>query len=164
MEHFCSCIENQTVYPILIKNNGNRYFTLYYYTERSDSVLHKETKSILYFPSTEHMEDFCKKNDLQIASEVAEYDFEEPMENPIDYQRVLHNWNLLNTIANALNMSFEGDGKKYNSLYELLFRLNTSGEPIPPTYQLCEKNYKYILKVFRKKDRFLNRFELYSKK
>ncbi len=60
-----SCIENRTVYPILIKNNGNHYLTLYYYANRSESLLHRDTtKNILYFQSTKDMEAFCKRNDL----------------------------------------------------------------------------------------------------
>ena len=45
MKDFCSCIENRIVYPILIKNNGNAYLTLYYYTELSDSILHNDSKT-----------------------------------------------------------------------------------------------------------------------
>ena len=58
MRCFCNCIENQTVYPILIKSGGKDYLTLYYYTEHSDSVLHNDEKHILYFQSTEDMRAF----------------------------------------------------------------------------------------------------------
>ena len=44
MKDFCGCIENRVVYPVLIKNNKNSYLTLYYYTERSDSILHNDEK------------------------------------------------------------------------------------------------------------------------
>ena len=162
MKDFCSCIENRVVYPILIKNNKNFYLTLYYYTERSDSILHKDTKILLYFRSKEEMERFCKVNKLTIENDVVEYDFDTPISNPIDYKRVLKNWNMLNTIASTLRMFFEGDIKKYTKLYDLLFRLNTPIEPIPPTYDIGDQYLGLILKVFRKKDRFLERFELYS--
>ena len=52
MKDFCSCIENRVVYPIIIKNNKNSYLTLYYYTERFDSILHNYAKNLLYFRST----------------------------------------------------------------------------------------------------------------
>ncbi|MBQ9797896.1 MAG: hypothetical protein IJW50_09285 [Clostridia bacterium] len=162
MKDFCSCIENRIVYPILIKNNGNSYLTLYYYTKRSDSILHKDAKNLLRFQSIEEMEHFCKINELTIKNDVVEYDFDTPISNPIDYKRVLDNWNLLNTIAGTFGMFFEGDLKKYTPLYDLLFRLNTPVESIPLTYDVSEKYLKYILKVFRKKDRFLAKFELYS--
>lgn len=162
MKSFCRCIENRIVYPILIKNNGSAYLTLYYYTERADSILHKDTKHLLYFQSTTEMEQFCINNALTIQNDIVEYDFDVPISNPIDYKRVLENWNLLNTVASSFEMFFEGDLKKYTPLYDLLFRLNTPVEPIPPTYNIDEKYFKYILKVFRKKDRFLERFELYS--
>ena len=162
MKDFCNCIENRVVYPILIRNKGNSYLTLYYYTEHSESILHKDTKNLLYFQSTEAMELFCKENELNIENEVVEYNFDTPIFNPIDYNQVLENWNLLNMIASTFGMFFEGDLKKYSSLYDLLFRLNTPIEPIPPTYDVGEKYYSYILKVFKKKNRFFERFVLYQ--
>ena len=162
MKDFCSCIENRIVYPILIKNNGNAYLTLYYYTEHSDSVLHNDSKKLLYFQSTSEMQRFCEMNGLTIENDVVEYDFDTPISNPIDYKRVLYNWNLLNTIASTFGMFFEGDMKKYTKLYDLLFRLNTPIDPISPTYNIGDQYLGLIIKVFRKKDRFLERFELYS--
>ena len=162
MKDFCSCIENRIVYPILIKNNGNAYLTLYYYTDLSDSVLHNDSKKLLYFQSTSEMQRFCEMNGLTIENDVVEYDFDAPISNPVDYKHILNNWNLLNTIAGTLGMFFEGDLKKHTSLYNLLFRLNTPAEPIPTTYNVGEKCLKYILKVFRKKDRVFQKFELYS--
>ena len=96
-----------------------------------------------------------------IINDVVEYDFDTPISNPIDYKRVLDNWNLLNTIASTFGMFFEGDMKKYTKLYDLLFRLNTPIDPISPTYNIGDQYLGLILKVFRKKDRFLERFELY---
>ena len=159
MKNLCTCIENRVVYPILIKNNGNSYLTLYYYTERADSILHKDVKHLLYFQSTTEMKRFCITNELTIENDIVEYDFDTPISNPIDYKNVLDKWNLLNTIASNFGMFFEGDLKKYTALYDFLFRLNTSIEPIPATYNIGEKYFKYILKIFRKKDRFLERFE-----
>ena len=161
MKDFCISIENRIVYPILIKNKNISYLTLYYYTEYSDSILHKDAK-LLCFRSEEKIKRFCECNELKIENEVVEYDFDAPITNPIDYKRILENWNLLNTIASTLGMFFEGDLKKYSSLYDLLFRLNTPIEPIPPTYNIGEKYYKYLLKIFRKKEHLLDRFELYS--
>ena len=126
MKDFYNCIENRVVYPILIKNNKKSYLTLYYYTECYDSILQKDTKNLFYFGSKEEMDLFCKINELTIESDILEYDFDTPISNPIDYKRVLENWNLLNSIASTLGMFFEGDIKKYTKLYDLLFRLNTS--------------------------------------
>ena len=159
MSKFFSGIENQVVYPILIKNNGKSYLTLYYYTSRADSILHKDAECILYFQSQAEMAVFCTRNELTIESDVVVYDFDTPITNPIDYTRILDNWNLLNTVASTLGMFFEGDLKKYNSLYDLLFRLNTPVEPIPPTYNIGKKQFNYLLKIFRKRERFFQRFE-----
>ncbi len=98
---------------------------------------------------------------MQTESAIVEYDFDAPIGNPIDFTRILNNWNLLNTIAATLGIPFEGDSEKYTSLYDLLFGLNTPVDPISPLYQVCETDYKDILAVFRKKDRFLNLLELY---
>ena len=162
MKDFCSYIKNRIVYPISIKNKENFYLTLYYYTEHFDSILHKDTKKLLYFQSKEEMERFCKINELKIENDIVEYDFDTPITNPINYKRILENWNMLNTIASTFGMFFEGDSKKYSSLYDLLFRLNTPIEPLSPTCKISEKYFNYILKVFRKKERFFDRFELYS--
>ncbi len=161
MKCFCNEIEEQKVYPILIKNYGKSYLTLYYYTADSDSVLHSNTKHVIYFQTTDEMEAFCGKYELKIEDEIADYGFDAPIENPLDYAQTLNNWNLLNTIAGAFGMYFEGDSKKYTPIYNLLFRLNTPIEPIPPLYRLRKKDYQAILKVFRKKDRFLKLFALY---
>lgn len=159
MEKLFSFIEDRVVYPILIKNNGNSYLTLYYYTERADSILHREWKHLLYFQSIEEMRCFCTNNELTMENDIEEYDFDAPISNPIDYKSVLDNWNLLNTISSTFGMFFEGDSGRYNSLYDLLFRLCTSVVDIPHTYNIGEKNLRYILKIFRKKDRFLEIFE-----
>ena len=162
MEKLLNCIEDKVVYPILIKSNGFSYLTLYYYTERADSILHKDSKRLLYFSSIEEMKCFCIDNELKLENDVEEYDFDSPISNPIDYKRILDNWNLLNTISSTFEMFFEGDLEKYTPLYDLLFRLYMSAESIPPTYNVGEKYLRYILKIFRKKDRFLEMFEKYE--
>ena len=85
MEKLFSFIEDRVVYPILIKNNGNSYLTLYYYTERADSILHREGKHLLYFQSIEEMRCFCTNNELTMENDIEEYDFDAPISNPIDY-------------------------------------------------------------------------------
>ena len=51
--------------------------------------------------------------------------------------------------------------EKREQVNDLLFRLNTPIDPISPTYNIGDQYLGLILKVFRKKDRFLERFELY---
>ena len=87
MKYFCNEIEAQKVYPICIKNNGKQFLTLYYYTAYSDSVLHSNEKRLLYFQSPEQMNAFCKRHELKIEEEIAEYDFDAPIENPVDHTR-----------------------------------------------------------------------------
>jgi len=162
MKNVCSCTDGRAVYPILVKNGGNAYWTLYYYTGRSDVILHGDTKNLLYFRSKEETVRFCESRGLTIENGAFAYDFDSPVSNPIDYKRVLDNWNLLNTAADTLGMFFEGNEKKHTGLYNLLFRLNTPAVPISPTYRVCDKYLKQIGKVFRKKDRFFERFVPYG--
>lgn len=161
MGRICNYIENSEVYPIKIIYKGKDYLTLYYYAKDADCILHGKNKSILSFLSIEDIEKFCKKNGLKVGGEIVEYDFDATIINPVDYKKVLDNWNLLNTIASTFGMFFEGDLQKYTAVYEFLFRLNTSIETIPSTFLIGKKHYECILKVFRKKSRFLNNFELY---
>jgi len=158
MPDIYSCIVDRVVYPILIKNSNCAYLTLYYYTEHSDSILHTDSKSLLYFKSQTDMEHFCEFNNLTIEGDIFEYDFDTPITNPIDYRCILENWNLMNTIASTLGMLFEGDREEYNEVYDLLFRLNTPMEPIRPTYDVADHKLRLIQGVFQKKDRFFERF------
>ncbi len=150
----------EELWTVRIQYKGKAYLTLCEGWD-SDSLLHSDS-NILYFLTVEDMENFCETYGFRMDREIYDYDFDTPITNPVDYSRILSNWNLLNTVAKDLGMFFEGDSKKYNALYDLLFRLNTPVEPIPPTYRMSEKHYQYILKVFKKKERFLNRFVLYQ--
>ena len=150
----------EELWTVRIQYKGKAYLTLCEDWD-SDSLLHNDS-NILYFLAVEDMENFCETYGFRMDREIWDYDFDTPITNPVDYSRILNNWNLLNTVAKDLGMFFEGDSKKYNALYDLLFRLNTPVEPIPPTYRMSEKYYQYILKVFKKKERFLNRFVLYQ--
>ena len=68
-------IQGQKVYPVCIKYKGRAYLTLYYYTERSDSLLHDEEK-ILCFRDFAAIKGFCDCCGLLIGGETGEYDFE----------------------------------------------------------------------------------------
>ena len=51
--------------------------------------------------------------------------------------------------------------KKREQVNDLLFRLNTLIDPISLIYNIGDQYLGLILKVFRRKDSFLERFELY---
>ena len=157
----CQDAIEKRVFPILLRHKGNAYLTLYYDTKRSDAVLHCQGK-VLYFQSMAEMQSFCQEKGLEMQNDTVVYDFDAPIQNPIDYKQVLHRWNLLDTIADTLGMYFEGDGDRYTAVYDLLFRAYTSATPIPPTWRLREKDYRYVLRVFRKQDRFFRRFVLFT--
>ena len=129
MKSYCDLIKDRTVYPILIKNNGKSYLTLYYYTKHADSVLHNDEKRILYFDSPSEIEAFCEENNLVIENDIVEYDFDTPIENPSDYRSILENWNLLNTIASTFSMFFEGD--RIKAVREMILAGDTSALTAP---------------------------------
>jgi hypothetical protein len=57
-------------------------------------------------------------------------------------------------------MYFEGDRRKYNGLYDLLFRLCTSAVPIEPEEWLSKRHMTQLRKIFRKQERFFERFRM----
>lgn len=158
MDSICKQIKDNQVFPIIIKNEGKEYLTLQYETiDENETVLHKS--HIFYFNNMNELKAFCENNGLIIDDGVYLHDFDMAIENPVDYRRVLDNWNLLNTVSNALGKGFEGDKRKYNSLYDLFFGLTTSSENVPNTIELLKPHYKLLLKVFKKKNKLLKYFE-----
>ena len=107
MKEFFNPTDNHSLSPIMIKNNGKIYWTLYDVLG-TDSLLHNE-KNILYFLTQKDMDLFCEKNSFETDKDIWEYDFDAPLQNPIHYGHILDHWNLLNTIAKDLRMYFEGD-------------------------------------------------------
>lgn len=150
-------ITDKKVYPIIIKNGGNEYLTLYYYTAKDDSILHNDTH-LICFHSFDVLQNFCADHDLSIEQETYLFDFDLPIVNPTDYKAVLEKWNLLNTIANIFQMYFEGNDRRYTRLYDILFRYLVSSEPLSATVALDERLNRQLIRVFKKKDRFLKKF------
>ena len=108
----------EELWTVRIQYKGKTYLTLCEGWD-SDSLLHNDS-NILYFLTVEDMENFCETYGFRMDREIWDYDFDTPITNPVDYSRILNNWNLLNTVAKDLGMFFEGDSKKYNALYDLL--------------------------------------------
>ncbi len=157
MNVFINDIANREVWPILIKNEGKSFYTLYYYTSNDDAILH-DNLSILYFDSYNDLKSFCINNALVIMDDFQVFDLDIPTVSPTDYRMVLNNWNLLNTISNIFGMYFEGNDRKYDSVYDLLFRCCTSIENLPKQITFKEKINKSIFKVFERKNRLLAGF------
>lgn len=154
-------IQNKEVYPLIVKNHGTEYLTLFYYTETDDCILHSDTH-LVRFNDYDQLISFCLKNNLTIADDTCTYDFDSQVIAPTDYSDVLNRWNLLNTISNIFRMYFEGNDQKYNSVYDLLFRYSTSITELPQAVTFNEKTNRQLLKVFQKKDRLINRFAYYD--
>ncbi len=156
-------IVNSEVYPILIKRKEKTYLTLFYWTEKEDSLLHSYDR-ILYFSDGEQLRDFCAEYQLNIVKEdeISLYDLDFNISSPIDYNVALCNWNLLNTIAFALALYFEGNASKYNDLYDFLFRLATPVEENDEaTVEISLHYIKQLKDVFEDVDGFINKFKLY---
>ena len=158
-------IYKSTVYPIYVKYRYRKLLTLTYYTENGDGIIHSE-KNLLWFTNTERMCEFCKEFKLNLdyddKEEIYTFDYDEKISDPIDFNEVLCNWNLLNTMATSLKMEFEGDKEKYSELYDLLFRLCTPAEPTErTTYEVGKKNVSTIRKLFKNIILYFNKFEYY---
>lgn len=154
-------IVDKTVYPVKIRNGGKEYLTLYYYTVKDDALLHDPTH-LICFRDDGALTKFCADNGLKLEQETYTFDFDLSIANPANYKELLHQWNLLNTISNIFGRYFEGKSKKYDSLYDLLFRYYTSVAPLSSAATLSEKDKTRLARVFQKKDRLLGFFKLYE--
>lgn len=150
-------IADKEVYPIVVKNGGKEFLTLYYYTDLSDSILHT-SQELVYFENFDELKWFCQHNSLSIQQDLYTFNFDVSLINPTDYKVVLENWNLLNTVADIFNIDFDGNSEKYNDLYELLFNYCTSETELPQSVVLDEKSNQALLRVFEKKNSLLDRF------
>ena len=149
-------IADKEVYPIVVKNGGKEFLTLYYYTELSDSILHT-SQELVYFKNFDELKQFCQHNSLSIQQDLYTFDFDVSLINPTYYKVVLENWNLINTVSDIFNIDFDGNSEKYDDLYELLFNCCTSETELPQSIALDEKSNQALLRVFEKKNSLLDR-------
>lgn len=153
-------IMDRTVYPVVLRCGGREFLTLYYDVNGGDAVLH-DGAHFICFRDMGELNAFCADAGVAVFGEVLLYDFDLPLEGEIDYSSLLNNWNLLNTLAGTFGMYFEGDRKKYDGLYNLLFRLSTCAEQIAPKIRLCRAHARQLKRIFHRRERFLKRFVLY---
>ena len=149
------------VYHTAIRYDGLEYLTLGYYTKAGEALLH-DTDTVVCFSDEAQMMEFCINNGLKLSAEVFLYDFDVPIRNPVGYSDVLDKWNMLNTIAGLFGMYFEGDRRKYNGIYDLLFRLSTSAVPIQSVQWLSKRHILQLQRIFRKQGRYFKKFQMYA--
>jgi len=150
-------ISNGKVFPLLIINCQKKYLTLFYYNEKNDSILHTKDH-LVSFKDDSELRSFCVENDLSLEGDTCTFNFDTPNENPVNYRDALDKWNLLNTISTIFTMFFEGNSKRYDALYDFLFCCSTSAEKIPDTIFLNEEFNAQLTRVFRRKNRLIDRF------
>ncbi len=150
--------EKNEIYAIkLIYRSEEMYMG---YDCSNDTVLHDD-RYYLAWRSLKALTEYLDTQKLSyLIDDISVYDFDKSPENPVDYNSVLEKWNLLNTFAKTYGMYFEGNGKKYNGVYEFLFRCVTSVVELPPKYKMPGKYFKLLDKVFRKQARYLNRIKI----
>ena len=159
MDKIASEIKDKQVFPIIIINECKSYLTLQYENMSGvDTVLH--SSKVLYFENMESLKSYCERNELTLDDGIYTHDLDAPIDNPVDYRRILDNWNLLNTISESLGLKFEGNKKKYNPLYDLFFGMVTSSENVPEKIELLPLHHKLLLKAFKNKNKLLSYFEL----
>ena len=152
--------DENIIYVIKIIHRSKEVYTGYYCDNSEDAVLHDD-KNFLAWRNLKDLTEYLDAQKLPyVIDEIPVYDFDKSPENPVDYNSVLNKWNLLNTLAGIYGMYFEGDCKKYDGVYELLFCCATSDEKLPPKYKMTEKYFRLLDKVFRKQARYLNRIKI----
>ncbi len=157
-----SNITNKKVYYTLIKWNNAIYFTGFYYDINENDFLFNNGENIIGFKSVEELRIFCDKNNLELSTDISEFDFDKELDNPINYKEALNKWNLLNTISLNLNIAFEGNGNKYDEIYNYLFSCNFAVEPIPELYNIPNIYYREIQQIFKNQFRLLDKI-IYKK-
>ena len=87
MKEFFNPTGNHSLSPIMIKNNGKIYWTLYDVLG-TDSLLHNE-KNILYFLTREDLDQFCEKNSFETDKDIGKYDFDAQIQKVIAKNTIL---------------------------------------------------------------------------
>lgn len=134
--------------------NGTNLYTIF---ENEESTLyHENNKFIIYTKKEKLLAYFSSEN---VSDEGITLNFDNiELNNPIDYKDILDKWNFFMDISNIKKMHFEGNEKKYSSVYNYLFCCCTAIDPLPPRYRIPNLYLAKISKVFRKAKRELNRF------
>ncbi len=92
------------------------------------------------------------------VEDIASYNFDLEVENPIDYNDRLQKWNLLYDIARISNHTyFEGNSPKVQKTYDLLFCLCTYIDELDNTLYLPQKYVDDLKKVFGKAHKVLRK-------
>ncbi len=154
-------IENKKIYCTQIKWNNAVYFTGFYYDMDGNDFLFNNGENIIGFKSVEELRIFCDENNLELSTDISEFDFDKILDNPINYKEALNKWNLLNTISINLNIAFEGNEYKYNETYNYLFSCNFAVEPLPELYNIPNIYYREIQQVYKNQCKLLDKI-IYS--
>ncbi len=154
-------IENNEVYCTLIKWNNALYYTGFYYDTGGNDFLFNNSENIIGFKSVEELRIFCDENNLELLTNISEFDFDKVLDNPINYIEALNKWNLLNTISLNLHIAFEGNESRYSEIYDYLFSCNFSVKPLPKLYNIPNDYYRKIQQVFKNQINLLNKIIFY---
>ncbi len=152
--------ENE-IFPVLIKWKNILFFTGYYYDENDNDCLFHTLNNIECFKTMDDLKSFCEQNNLILNNELAEFDFDKTITNPIYYNDVLNKWNILNTISLNLHINFEGNKLKYNDVYNYLFAYCFAKEPLPALYEIPYEYFNIIKYIFEKQSEILKSIKYY---
>lgn len=155
-----SDISDGDVYPVCIEYGEATYLTLYYYTGNGDGLLH-DAQSIIGFRDEAQMHRFCLSHELHVAADTVTYHFDDPVTDARDHSHILNRWNLLNTMAEMLNLPFEGNDHAHDALYELLFAMSLPADPSVVFTDFDDAQTAELETVFASQDTLLARFRPY---
>ncbi len=156
-----SNIENKEVCCTLIKWNNTIFFTGFYYDNDGNDLLFNNGENIIGFKSIEELRIFCDENDLELLTDISEFDFDKVLDNPINYKDALNKWNLLNTISLSFSIAFEGNENRYDEIYNYLFSCNFAVEPLSELHNIPYIYYRDIKQIFKNQFKLLDKIVYY---
>lgn len=156
VSHIC----DGDVYPLCVEYGGVSYLTLHYYTENGDGLLHDD-HSIICFRDELQMNRFCLSHDLTAVADTVTYHFDDSVTDACDHDHILNRWNLLNTVAEMLSLTFEGNDHAHDELYELLFAMSLPADGETAFADFDEGQMAELEKIFAEQDDLLSHFRMY---
>ena len=156
MEYYIEKISEE-VFPIKIINCGKEVYSIFYYNDQEDDCLIRNKENIIGFKNLKDVEKFCDTEHIFMSLEPYIYNFDIKICDVINCDDILVNWNLLNTISLLFGMHFEGNERKYDSIYDFLFYSSMSEAKVR---RINNNQKKKLQRVFKQKNRLLGKIIL----
>ena len=122
-----------------------------------DNDGHAAALAEMHYGNLKDVEKFCDTEHIFMSLEPYIYNFDIKICDVINCDDILVNWNLLNTISLLFGMHFEGNERKYDSIYDFLFYSSMSEAKVR---RINNNQKKKLQRVFKQKNRLLGKIIL----